>query len=184
MLFRPIADPMAPVLATGRLLLRPHAATDLEPSFRLWSDPRVTRHITGRPSTREEVWARILRYVGHWQLMGFGYWAVEERETGDYVGEVGFADFRREIEPPLGGMPEAGWVIRPDRQRQGYALEAVLAIHGWADTVFGDRPTVCIIAPENAPSFRIAERLGYRERARTTYKGDPTVMLVREPVPG
>lgn len=183
MLFRPIADPMAPVLTTGRLLLRPHATTDLELSYRLWSDPRVTRHITGRPSSREEVWARILRYAGHWQLMGFGYWAVEERETGDYVGEVGFADFRRGIDPPLSGMPEAGWVIRPDRQRRGYALEAVTAIHGWSDAVFGDRPTACIIAPDNAPSFRIADRLGYRERARTTYKGDPTVMLVRERLP-
>lgn len=185
MLFRPIADPMVPVLKTARLTLRAHMVTDFEESLRLWTDEQVTRYVTGRPSTVEEVWSRLLRYAGHWQLMGYGYWAVTETEGGAFVGEVGFADFRRTIEPPISGMPEAGWIIRRDRQGLGYGAEAVAAAHRWADRVFQDGPTVCIIAPGNTPSFRIAARLGYRETARTHYRGDPTVMLLRErPAPG
>ena len=66
----------------------------------MWGDPAVARFIGGKPFTREEVWARILRYVGHWTLMGFGFWAIEEKATGDFIGEVGLADFQRDLDPP------------------------------------------------------------------------------------
>ena len=169
-----------PVLETERLILRGHRVDDFAGSLALWSDPEVTRFIGGKPSTREEVWARLIRYVGHWTLLGFGYWAVEEKSTGHFLGEVGFADFKREIEPSFDGMPEIGWVIAPDAQGRGYATEAVSAATAWGDGFFNLARTVCIIAPENQPSIRVAEKCGYGEFLRTTYKDKPTVMFVRE----
>jgi RimJ/RimL family protein N-acetyltransferase len=163
-------------LQTGRLLLRSHRPDDLDACAALWADPRVTRHIQGRPQTREEVWARLLRYAGHWAWLGYGYWAVEE--GGRFIGELGFADFQRAMEPPL-GVPELGWALSPAVWGKGYATEALTAALAWADVNLAAVETACIVAPENAASLRVAEKLGYREAARTTYKGEATVVLHR-----
>ena len=77
----------------------------------MWSQPEVVRHIGGRPFTEEEVWGRVLRYIGHWTALDFGYWAIRDKESGRFVGEAGFADFKREITPSLGGAPEIGWAL-------------------------------------------------------------------------
>ena len=168
-----------PIIETERLILRGHRPDDFADSLALWTDPEVTRFIGGKPSTREEVWSRLLRYAGHWALLGFGYWVVTEKETGRFLGEVGFADFRREIEPSLDGVPEIGWVIAPSSQGRGYATEAVRAAIAWSEEHLGSPRTACIIAPENQPSIRVAEKCGYREFCRTTYKDKPTIMFVR-----
>jgi len=169
-----------PTLETERLVLRVHRVSDFADCLALWSDPEVTHFISGRPSTQEEVWARLIRYVGHWALLGFGYWAVQEKSTGRFLGEVGFADFRRQIEPSFDGMPEIGWALALHAQGKGYATEAVRAVTAWGDDHFQAAQTVCIIAPENRPSIRVAEKCGYREFLRTTYKDQPTIMFVRE----
>lgn len=179
MLSRPPAAGSAPVLETERLVLRGHRVDDLADCLALWSDPEVTRFIGGRPSSQEEVWSRLVRYVGHWALLGFGYWLVAEKESGRFMGEVGFADFRRVIEPSLDGIPEIGWVIGPQGHGRGYATEAARAAIAWGDRHFGSVRTACIIAPENGPSIRVAEKCGYREFRRTTYKDNPTIMFMR-----
>jgi len=171
----------APVIETERLRLRGHEAEDFAGSAALWRDPAVFRYITGAASPESELWARVMRYAGHWALLGYGYWMVEERATSRFVGEVGFADFKREIEPSLAGMPEIGWVLSSAIHGKGYATEAVGAALAWADANFGSRRTACIVDPGNAASLRLASKFGYREIARTTYKGDPTIMFTREP---
>jgi RimJ/RimL family protein N-acetyltransferase len=169
----------APIIETERLVLRAHRQDDFNDCLALWTDPDVTRFIGGKPSTREEVWARILRYVGHWSLLGFGYWAIEDKATGGFIGEVGFADFQREIEPSLAETPEIGWVLLPSTHGKGYATEAAKAAIAWGEKHFGPVRTACIIAPENELSIRVAQKCGYREFQRTTYKGHPTIMFVR-----
>jgi RimJ/RimL family protein N-acetyltransferase len=170
--------PLAPVLETERLTLRAHALGDYEDCLALWSHPDVIRHIGGRAFTSEEVWTRLLRYVGHWPLLGYGFWRVGEKGSDRFVGEVGFADGRRGLGPEFDGFPEAGWVLAPWAQGRGYALEATRAALAWGDARFGGR-TVCMIHPENAPSIRLAETCGYREFARTAYHERPTVLFER-----
>jgi RimJ/RimL family protein N-acetyltransferase len=172
----------APAIDTERLTLRGFSHDDLADSIALWGDPATTRHIGGRPFTAEEVWTRLLRHLGHWALLGYGYWVVRERGTGRFVGEVGFADLHRALEPRL-TAPEAGWVLAPWSHGRGYAGEAMIAAHAWLADRFADPDTrtVCIIAPDNAPSLRVAARLGYRELARATYHGDPAIVLERRP---
>ncbi len=168
-----------PVVEAGRLKLRGHSLDDLSDCAAMWADPEVTRYIGGRPFTEEEVWTKLLRYVGHWSLMGFGYWAIEERATGRYVGELGFANFKRDIAPPIGDAPELGWALASHAHGKGYATEAVLAAVSWGDAHFGARRTICLVHPENLRSIRVAEKCGYRECRRTTYKGEPTILLSR-----
>ena len=80
-----------PAVDTARLTLRGHRIEDFDECAAMWGDPEVTRHIGGRPFTEEEVWTRLLRYVGHWSLLGFGYWVIREKATHRFVGEAGFA---------------------------------------------------------------------------------------------
>jgi RimJ/RimL family protein N-acetyltransferase len=169
-----------PVLETARLRMRGHRVDDLADCTAMWGDAGVTRFIGGIPFTVEDVWARILRYAGHWAWLEFGPWIVEEKETGRFVGEVGFAEFKRIIHPPLERMPEIGWVLTPGAQGLGYATEAALAAIEWATGRLGPVRTACIIHPDNEPSLRVAAKCGYAEFARTVYKGQPTILLRRE----
>ena len=139
----------------------------------------MTRYIGGKPFSEEEAWARLLRYAGHWALMGFGYWAIEERETSHFVGELGFADYKRDIEPSLKGVPELGWALASQAHGKGYATEAVGAAVAWGEAHFGLARTVCLIQPENLASIRVAEKCGYKEFQRTSYKDHPTIMFAR-----
>ena len=79
----------APTVETTRLKLRAHTLADFPDSFAMWADPDVARFIGGKPSTKEESWQRFQRYPGHWALMGFGYWLIEEKATGRFAGEMG-----------------------------------------------------------------------------------------------
>ena len=179
----PDPDPCrtAPALATARLSLRPHRPADFAACCALWADPVVTRHIGGRPFSPEESWAKLLRYAGLWSLLGFGYWAIEDKATGGFIGELGFADFKRAIVPSLDGLPELGWALASPAHGKGFATEAVRAALAWGDGHFGARPTACLIDPANLPSLRVAAKCGYRELRRATYKGAPTIVLARPP---
>jgi RimJ/RimL family protein N-acetyltransferase len=175
---------LAPAIDTDRLTLRGHRAEDLHECAAMWGDPVVTRHVGGRPFSEEEVWSKLLRYVGHWSLLGFGYWVVRDRASGRFVGEVGFADFRRDITPSFDGAPEAGWVLLPWAHGRGLATEAVGAAIAWLETHGGRVRTVCMIDPGNAPSIRVALKCGFREWTRASYKGEPAILFERSPADG
>ena len=170
-----------PVIETPRLRLREHRIEDLDAYNALWADPIVVQYTVGVPQTPEECWSRYLRAHGHWAVAGYGYWMVEEKDTGRFVGEVGFADLHRAISPSLDGMPEAGWIISPAFHGKGYGTEAVRAIHEWGNEHFGRVRTCCIISPENEPSLRVAQKMGYRDIAQTIYHDHPVIVLHRDP---
>ncbi len=168
-----------PRVDTPRLVLRGHRPEDLAPCAAMWGDPQVTRHIGGRPSSEEEVWSRILRYAGHWALFGFGFWAIEDRASGRFVGDVGLADFKREGLPSFDGAPEVGWALAPWAHGRGLATEAVTAALAWHEARTGHLRTVCMIDPGNAPSIRVAEKAGFRPWRPAVYKGQPTLLFER-----
>lgn len=168
------------VLTTQRLLLRPHSLADFEESAALWAEPEVVKFISGTPSTREESWTRLLRYIGHWQALGFGYWVVCDRHDNSFLGEVGFADFHRQVTPALPDVPEAGWVLAPRVHGRGIATEAVARILQWADTEAGWPRTLALFSPDHAASQHVAHKLGYRAADEVHYKGQLTRVMMRE----
>ena len=170
---------MTSVIETARLTLRPHVLADFADCTAMWADPDVTRYIGGRPLTQEEVWTRLLRYAGHWSLLGFGFWAVIEKATGEYIGDIGFADFKRDIDPPL-TVPEIGWALASRAHGKGYATEAIGAALAWGDAHFSSTQTTCLIHPENLASLRIAAKCGFREVRRSRYKDHTTIVFTRD----
>ena len=168
-----------PIIETERTILRPHRPEDLDDYAAIWADPVVTRFIGGRPRTHEESWIRMLRYAGMWRLIGYGLWVVEEKATGKLIGEAGFHEMKRDIAPSFEGTPEAGWAFVPAVHGKGVGSEVVTRIHEWAAGRPGFERTVCIIDPGNAAALAVARKAGYREKTRTTYPGEPTILLER-----
>lgn len=170
----------APTVETERLILRRHDLDDVDASAEMWADPAVVRYIGGKPSTRQQVWARILSYAGHWSYKNFGYWAIEERATGAFVGEVGFADFKRDVIAAMRGVPEMGWALVSRVHGRGLGAEAVRAALGWGDANLESPRTVCLIDGGNAASLRIAEKCGFTTFEYATYDDRPTHFAQRD----
>jgi RimJ/RimL family protein N-acetyltransferase len=168
-----------PQLDTPRLVLTGHRAEDFEELLAMWSDPQVVRWIGGRPFSVEEVWTRLLRAVGHWPIVGFGYWVAREKASGRFVGEAGLANFKRDITPSFEGAPEAGWALARWAHGQGFATEAMGAVLAWSQEQLQPERTVCMISPGNTASIRVAEKCGYRETHRTSYRGEPAIVFTR-----
>jgi RimJ/RimL family protein N-acetyltransferase len=170
---------VVPILETARLRLRAFREDDLVPWAATMGEPEVTRFLGGNPFGREDTCRRILMSTGSWSVFGYGYWAVERKEEGDLIGQAGFADFKRDMQPSIEGLPEMGWIFSPHAHGKGYATETVQAGLAWADENLKAPVIPAIIDPGNAPSIRVAERCGFAEREEATYRGAPILLFRR-----
>lgn len=167
---------MIPLLATERLILRGPAASDFD-AVAAFLDSDRAAHIGGRRS-RADAWRNFAVLLGHWELRGYGMWAVDLRETGAFVGMVGL------YYPEDWLAPEVGWwIVDPAAEGSGYAREAAEAARRYAFDVVGWPEVYSVIVPENARSIRLAERLGAtHERTEIAPNGRPA-MIWRHPSP-
>ena len=173
--------PLIPIVETERLILRDHRLADFDAYVAMWRDPAVTRFIGGRARSRDETWIRFLRHAGMWHHLGFGFWAIEEKASGRLVGEGGFHELMRDMRPSLEGTLETGWSLLPEAHGKGYATEAVSAMLGWAAAAKPGLPITCFIDPGNAASIRVAARLGFVERCRGDFGGEPVIVFDHRP---
>ncbi len=171
-----------PILRTARLVLRGHRQDDFEACSAMWADPLVTRYIGGKPSSAQQTWLRLLSYVGLWAWLGFGYWAIESKATGQFIGELGFADFKRDLVPACGDTPELGWALVSEAHGQGFATEAVGAVIAWGNARLPTTRISCLIDPANVASLRIAEKFHFHELQRASCNGRPAVLFCRDTV--
>ena len=143
----------APELETDRLRLRQWREDDIESVAAILADEQSARFLGGICS-RDQAWRRMATLVGHWTLRGFGYWAVEVKQTAAFVGGVGlwFPDGWPEL--------ELGYWLMPEMQGKGYATEAALAARNYAFEVLEAETIVSYIDPNNEASKRLAERMG------------------------
>lgn len=164
--------PPVPMLETDRLIMRGHRPGDFDAVHAMWSNPDVVARITGQPSTLSETQTRLMRHIGQWAAFGWGYWALENKTTGEFAGEVGFGWFRRDISPSIEDMPEMGWVLCPQFHGKGYATEAGLAALAWMDKAMPGTKTCCIFHPDNKVSMDVAEKLGFSFWQTGKFKGE------------
>ncbi|MCU0800910.1 MAG: GNAT family N-acetyltransferase [Rhodobacteraceae bacterium] len=150
-----------PQLETDRLILRAMTRADFPDFAALWAMPAMTRY--NRPGPRDETasWRSFLANAGSWAMDGIGQWAICWRDTGAFIGQVGFFDARRGLGVDFDAVPECGWAVAPSAQGQGVATEACVAAFAWMDARVGE--TVVMIAAGNVESERLAMRLGYRQ---------------------
>lgn len=150
--------------------------TDLDRLAAMWAQPAVVTHFGGKPFDREDSWNRLLRYAGHWDLLGYGMWTVTRRGEDVHLGEVGFLHGERAGVPSF-GCPEAGWSFHPEVQGQGFGSEAVARVLEWADEQAASGAdlrfarTVAMIHPANAASIAVARRCGFKIYGEAAYKG-------------
>ena len=170
---------MTPVVETPRLVLRGRTLADFPVFAAMQADARVMRFIAGAPVPEEDAWSKFARMEGFWLLTGIGFWLIEEKASGAVIGEIGLANFRRAIDPPLGDDPEFGWMLAAGAQGKGYASEALGAALQWGDQRFPGARFCCIIDQENTPSVRLAERYGFRRERAATYKGKNVIVFRR-----
>lgn len=170
----------APVLETARLILRPFRADDADAQAAMMGDPVVMTFLGGQALPREDAWRKLLCGAGLWSLFGYGYWAVERREDSRFIGQVGFADFKRDMTPSIEGLPEMGWLFAADTFGRGYASEAVNAGLEWIDRALAPPQTVAIIDAANIASVRVAEKAGFAAHEPATYRGESILIFRRE----
>ncbi len=156
-----------PTLETERLWIRPFRSSDLDDYAALNADPEVLRFVGGgtEPWDRFRSSRHMAFLLGHWQVWGSGTWAMEHRETGAFIGMVGFS------EPE--GWPgfELAWSLARRFWGHGYATEAARAALDHAFTVLKRERVISLIQPENRTSIRVAERIGERLQGRIDHFG-------------
>ena len=171
------ALPAAPVLQTERLLLRPPQPADLG-AFSAYFQSDRARFTGGQPDPIL-AWSRFCTTLGHWVLRGYGIFVMLDRATGEAVGAAG--PFFPEGWPE----PEIAWQIwRPEYEGGGYAGEAARATRAHAYRDLGWRSAVSLIAPDNARSRRLAERLGCRYEGDHPHPHFGPLQVWRHPGPG
>lgn len=155
---------MIPTLMTKRLILRPLGERDLDALAAFFGDEATARFVGG-VCARDEAWRRMASMLGHWTLRGYGPWALEERRTEVFVGYSGLWN------PEGWPEPELLWSLAAPAQGKGYATEAAEAARRYAYETLGWRTLVSLIVPENAPSRRVAGRLGARVEGQIELRG-------------
>lgn len=152
---------------TERLCLRPFRGADIDAYAGMCADPEVMRYLsaTGEPLAREDAWRQLAMFAGHWQLRGFGTWAVEDRSSGQLVGRVG-------LHYPEGWPDrELGWALRRESWGRGLATEAAQAAARYAFEELRWTHVISLILPGNDRSVRVAERLGAHQSGTSLVRG-------------
>jgi RimJ/RimL family protein N-acetyltransferase len=148
-------------MAMERLVLRQPNPEDLDAMWSIFADPRTSRFNSSGPMVARSVAKdRLDAWILHWHERGFGYWAISEREAAKEV--IGFGGL---LWRSLPGYPEGlhlGYRLAYSTWGKGLATELGLAALGVAQEL-GFTSVLAVIAPDNAASIRVIEKLGLRQ---------------------
>lgn len=160
-----------PKIVTKRLILRRFLEEDLDEYAQICADAEMMQYIgTGKTLNRSESWKSMATMLGHWQLRGYGMWAVENRQTGEMLGRVGCLQ-------PEGWLDfEIGWTIARKYWGCGFATEAGQAAIAFAFEELQRPYIISLIRPQNLASRRVAEKLGEKLVGSTEVFGNETVI--------
>jgi len=141
-----------PTLETERLILRAPREADVEAEAAFYATD--ASKFVGGPLPAHRVWRSIAMLVGHWAFRGYGFWALEDKATGTYLGRTG-------LWYPQGWYErEIGWTLMNHATGKGYATEAATAARSYAYDELGWDTAISQIAPGNEASKAVARRLG------------------------
>jgi ribosomal-protein-alanine N-acetyltransferase len=158
-------------IETQRLVLRNTRASDIPTLVSMWTDPEVTRFMGG---PRDAAWLEknFAEDANNRDPLLYDQWPVVDKSSGKMIGYCGLLD--KEVE----GQPEVElvYVFVPAAWGRGYATEMALALREHATRKMGLRRLVALIEPENEPSARVAERVGFHAEKKVM-RGDAERML-------
>ena len=165
-----------PTLRTERLTLRAPGPQDFEVFAAFFASDR-SKHVGG-PVPAEQSWRMLATELGHWDLVGYGRWAVEETATGAFCGIIGLWN------PAGWPEPEVGWDLMNGFEGKGYATEAGRAALDYAFQTLHWPTAVSLVAPENHSSRKVAQRLGAVADGRFMHERHGPLDIWRYPTPG
>ncbi|WP_242614438.1 GNAT family N-acetyltransferase [Actinomadura roseirufa] len=166
-------------LETPRLLLRPLTGDDFDAFAAMMADPDVARHLSpGTPWPPDASWRNLALFMGHEAIRGYSNWALVERASGAFVGRAG--PWRPHGWPGL----EIGWCLAREHWGKGYATEAARAAVSYCFEELHADEVISLIAKENAPSIRVAERIGHTFQRETQVGGVPCYLYAQSAGPG
>ncbi|SEO01078.1 Protein N-acetyltransferase, RimJ/RimL family [Salinihabitans flavidus] len=164
-----------PVLETERLILRLPREDDFEAEAKFFASD--ASRFVGGPKRPDETWRALASLIGHWHIRGYGFWALEEKGTGTYLGRVGL------WYPHGWPEPEISWTLMTHATGKGYATEAALAARAHAYDVLGWSTAISLIDPANTASEALARRLGAAFETTYEHPAFGTMYIWRHPGP-
>ena len=165
-----------PTLETERMFLRAMRADDIEAEIAFFQTER-SRSVGG-PIPANQVWRAVAGMIGHWALRGYGFWALEEKTTGTYLGRAGLWN------PHPWPEPEIGWTLMQPAEGKGFAHEAALAARAYAYDTLGWTTANSLILAGNTRSEALAGRLGARLEGEYLHPTVGAMNIWRHPSPG
>ncbi|MCB1338559.1 MAG: GNAT family N-acetyltransferase [Maritimibacter sp.] len=165
-----------PTLETERLFLRAMREEDVAEEVAFFQTER-SRNVGG-PLPSNQVWRAVAGMIGHWALRGYGFWALEEKRSGRYMGRAGLWC------PDPWPEPEIGWTLMGHAEGQGFAHEAALAARGYAYDELGWTTAISLIVAGNVRSETLAARLGARRAGEYLHPTIGAMNVWRHPGPG
>ncbi len=150
---------------TERLILRTFKEDDWLDLHQLYSDPKCTQYTIQRTLTEGESWRTMATMIGHWQLRGYGPYALEDKATGKVMGPVGL------WYPNDWPEPEIKWAISHAYWGHGYASEAARAVKKIAADFMPETSLISLIFSENEPSIKLALAIGAKFEKELEFRG-------------
>src|SRR5216684_1264030 len=169
---KPCNEPVRSTIETRRLILRQFEPGDVEAAFGWFGDAIVMRFTpTGPDTSIEQTKARISNYQDHQTGQCFSRWIILDRRLERAIGDSGLLE-----------LQEYGWIDLGFRLAQSYwgkglATEAASA---WLRAAFDDfhiDRLTALVHPENYPSIRILEKLGFHREKRDTVMGMNSILF-------
>jgi RimJ/RimL family protein N-acetyltransferase len=149
-------------IRTARLVLRRWSDPDRDAYAAMNADPAVMRYF---PATLDRAAsdAHVDRIEERFGRQGFGLWALEVADTGEFIGFTGLNPMPDGV-PGAGGM-EVGWRLARQAWYQGYATEAAAAAVDVGFNGVGLDRIWSVTAVLNEPSQAVMQRLGMTPHA-------------------
>ena len=167
---------MSLTLKTERLILRRPSASDWEGAREFYMSERSS--MAGGPLDEGKAWRQFAAIIGHWDIRGYGLWAVTEGEGKPAIGLVG------PWHPIDWPETELGWVLMAEAEGKSIAFEAVIAARKDAFERLGWHTAVSYIDHDNTRSIALAERLGATlDETAAQPKPENPCLIFRHPTP-
>jgi len=145
------------MIETKRLILREWRESDLLPFAQINACGQVCKFLP-KQLGREESDALAQCLQAHICKHGYGFFAVELEETGEFIGFTGLK--HNDFDAPFTPAVEIGWRLSSSHWGKGYAPEAAKAVLKYGFNEAGLDEIVSFTVPDNMKSRRVMEKVG------------------------
>lgn len=154
-------------LESARLLMRQWRDADLDAFADMCADPRVMRYFPHTLSRLQSAGV-IGRIRGHFAEFGFGFWALERKDSGAFIGFTGLSTVSFDV--PFAPTVEIGWRLAHEHWGLGFASEAAWTALRCGFGQLQLEEVVAFTAHDNVPSEKVMQAIGMRRDVASDFE--------------